>query len=408
MKFNKWTVALAAAGLVSLTYATQAEEAKNQVLTALSSTTLSGYVDTSAIWEIGTGGSLSDNLRAYDGVDKKDGFNLNVVKLSLEKPLDEGQWAAGYKVDMLFGPDAERFEELNLVGSDSNDFAIQQAYVNLRVPVQNGIDFKMGVFDSILGAEKFDSYANPNYSRSYGYLIEPFQHTGLLASYQCAEWLSLNAGVANTYMSPINGRGQQFDNDVAESVKTYMGSVTFIAPESMGFLKGSTLTAGAINGFEGYDPDPNKKQQDGKYTGVYVGGSMNTPVEGLSIGGSWDYRRIDNQGRTTGTKGLDIAYAVAGYAKYQATEKLSFANRFEYANGAPGTWVGYATREKLLADTFTIDYSLWANVVTRAEFRWDHYAGGAQNKYPFSVDPNLTDTGDKNAYSLALNVIYKF
>jgi len=210
MKFNKWTVALAAAGLVSLTYATQAEEAKNQVLTALSSTTLSGYVDTSAIWEIGTGGSYYnksgqlkplDGLRAYDGVDKKDGFNLNVVKLSLEKPLDEGQWAAGYKVDMLFGPDANRFEALNKGGTNSNDFAIQQAYVNLRVPVQNGIDFKMGVFDSILGAEKFDSYANPNYSRSYGYLIEPYQHTGLLASYQCAEWLSLNAGVANTYKS---------------------------------------------------------------------------------------------------------------------------------------------------------------------------------------------------------------
>jgi len=398
MKFNKWTVALAAAGLVSLTYATQAEEAKNQVLTALSSTTLSGYVDTSAIWEIGTGESSGNNLRAYDGVDKKDGFNLNVVKLSLEKPLDEGQWAAGYKVDMLFGPDAERFEELNLVGSDSNDFAIQQAYVNLRVPVQNGIDFKMGVFDSILGAEKFDSYANPNYSRSYGYLIEPFQHTGLLASYQCAEWLSLNAGVANTYMSFINGRGQQFGKEVAESVKTYMGSVTFIAPESMGFLKGSTLTAGAINGF-------GENSNEGKYTGVYVGGSMNTPVEGLSIGGSWDYRRIDNRRIHPG---IDTAYAVAGYAKYQATEKLSFANRFEYANGAPGTWVGYATREKLLADTFTIDYSLWANVVTRAEFRWDHYAGGAQNKYPFSVDPNSTDTGDKNAYSLALNVIYKF
>jgi len=176
-----------------------------------------------------------------------------------------------------------------------------------------------------------------------------------------------------------------------------MGSVTFIAPESMGFLKGSTLTAGAINGFEG-------NSTEGKYTGVYVGGSMNTPVEGLSIGGSWDYRRIDNQGIN---QGLDIAYAVAGYAKYQATEKLSFANRFEYANGAPGTWVGYSTREKLLADTFTVDYSLWANVVTRAEFRWDHYAGGVQNNYPFSVD-STADTGDKNAYSLALNVIYKF
>jgi len=55
MKFNKWTLTLAAAGVVSLGSVAQGEEAKNQVLTALSSTTLSGYVDTSAIWKFGTG-----------------------------------------------------------------------------------------------------------------------------------------------------------------------------------------------------------------------------------------------------------------------------------------------------------------------------------------------------------------
>ena len=37
---------------------------------------------------------------------KADGFNLDVVKITLEKPLDESEWAAGYKVDLLIGPDA--------------------------------------------------------------------------------------------------------------------------------------------------------------------------------------------------------------------------------------------------------------------------------------------------------------
>lgn len=47
MKFNKWTLGLAAVGAVSLTSVAQAEEKVNAVQTALSSTTISGYVDTS-------------------------------------------------------------------------------------------------------------------------------------------------------------------------------------------------------------------------------------------------------------------------------------------------------------------------------------------------------------------------
>lgn len=176
MKFNQWTVALAAAGVVSLGSLAQAEEAKNQVLTAVSSTTLSGYVDTSAIWQIGNqrqGNALPG--RSYDGVAKQDGFNLNVVKLSLSKPLDEGQWSAGYQADLLFGPDAQQFEVLQ--GAAANDLAIQQAYVNLHAPVVgNGIDLIMGVYGQEafqFGYESFDSYKNANYSRSYGYSIQP-------------------------------------------------------------------------------------------------------------------------------------------------------------------------------------------------------------------------------------------
>ena len=53
---NQWTVALAAAGIVSVGSVALAEEAaQHQVMTDLSSTTLSGYVDTSAIWKFGTG-----------------------------------------------------------------------------------------------------------------------------------------------------------------------------------------------------------------------------------------------------------------------------------------------------------------------------------------------------------------
>ena len=48
MKMNKWTVGLTALGVVSLASAVRAEEKMSAVQTALSATTLSGYVDTSA------------------------------------------------------------------------------------------------------------------------------------------------------------------------------------------------------------------------------------------------------------------------------------------------------------------------------------------------------------------------
>src|SRR6187551_3672968 len=108
MKMNKWTLGLAAIGLVSLPAMVQAEEKPNQVLTALSSTTISGYVDTSVQWQIGQGAGHTANPPGYafNTPNKQNGFNLDVVNLVIEKPLDEGTWSAGYKIDMIYGPNA--------------------------------------------------------------------------------------------------------------------------------------------------------------------------------------------------------------------------------------------------------------------------------------------------------------
>ena len=182
MKFNKWTVALAALGVVSLASAAKAEEKASPVMTALASTTISGYVDTSAEWNPGTGNA---NLPPYkfNSPSKADGFNLDVIQLRIDKPLDESDWAAGYRADLWFGPDANVLGTSS-TGINTSDFGIRQAYVALRAPVGTGLDFKMGVFDSIIGYESIEAGNNPNFTRSYGNSIEPQTHTGLLASYR--------------------------------------------------------------------------------------------------------------------------------------------------------------------------------------------------------------------------------
>ncbi len=391
MKFNKWTVALAATGLVSLASAVQADE--HPVNTALSSTTLSGYVDTSAIWNFGTGTTVANRF-ANTGSDRQDGFNVNTVKLQLEKPIDEGTWSAGYKVETMFGPDANV-----MPGALSSGVAIKQAYVALRAPVGNGIDFKVGQFDPIVGYEVTDSYANPNFSRSFGFNnLEPFGHTGILASYQASEILGFSAGIANGDSGfGLNGGsltaagfnsgqvGSSFRGLLAESQKVYMGAVVIKAPESTGWLAGSSLYAGAVNGDRVGPSDP---------TLLYVGASIATPLKALSLGASADIL-------LNATIDGSYANAYALYAGYQLTEKLKLNNRFEYATSGYGAFAPGSSAlisEKIIGETLTLDYALWANVVTRAEFRWDRTVDGQGGRFD----------GQKNDLSLSANVIYKF
>jgi len=389
MKCNKLTLALAAAGAIS---GVQADES-HPVNTLVSNTVLSGFVDTSAIWNFGTGKTVASRF-ANTAYDRQDGFNLNVVKLNLEKPLDEGTWSAGYRVDMMFGPDSNVMP--GRLGS--SDIAIQQAYVALRVPVGNGLDLKVGQFNPTIGYEVTDSYANPNFSRSMAFnTLEPFGHQGVLGTYQVNEILGFNAGISNTQFGDFSGVRGGINTKYAwggggESWKSYMGGFVIKAPESTGWLAGSSLYGGVVKGFAGgEDNDP---------VNFYVGGTMSTPWKALSLGVAYDYLA---NGSFEGSYGNSIA----AYASLQVTEQFKINGRAEYVTSSGGVFSGYSNGpgttstaindESFMGYTVTFDYALWANVVSRLEFRWDHNLDGVEYF-----------DGQSNDYSLSLNLIYKF
>ncbi len=392
MKCNPWTIALVGAGLVSLPAVMQAEEKASSVMTALSSTTLSGYVDTSAHWNFGTGNANLPDYK-FNGSSKADGFNLNVVQLRIERPLDEAEWAAGYRVDLWAGPDANVLGTQSVLSSSSgskSDFAVRQAYVALRAPVGNGLDFKVGVFDSIIGYESVESGNNPNYTRSYGHSFEPQTHTGVLASYRFCDYFSASVGVANTIGPVINERAQGPNSSgavKAESYKSYMVSVALTAPQDMGFLSGSTMYAGVVNGFS----DSYGENQ----TSYYVGATVATPVTGLRCGASFDYLDVHHLDGET--------WSVAGYVSYQATEKLSLHCRGEYLRDR-GDQKFFFGPDRAIALTGTAQYDLWKNVISRVELRWDHSLT-AQQAWGGEVAGEPTRD---NAWLLAANIIYKF
>ena len=417
MKFNQWTVGLAAAGVVSLGSVVVADE--GPVNTLVSGTTLSGYVDTSAIYKPGVGSAAYRFVNTAPNT--YNGFNLNVAALTIEKALDEGQWSAGYKADLWFGPQA-----VGLPGALGGDnFGVKQAYVALRAPVGNGLDFKVGQIDAIIGYEVLDSYANPTFSRSLGFNLEPFSHTGMTASYQVTDWLGLVGGVADSAFNGTNVKetynGQNDNGNITSNggagngTLTYMGAVTLKATESMGFLAGGALYAGIVD--NGYSGGPNS-------INYYVGASIPTPIKEITVGGAFDYL---SEGAGDGT----WATAVAGYVSWQISEKMKLNARVEFAKSDYNAWaigptIGeptlgpsytgdfiYGGSTRLLASTVTLDYQLWANVITRIEVVWDHdLNGGDIFSDEYTVDNESESAtivnGTNNSVLLAANIIYKF
>jgi hypothetical protein len=207
-----------------------------------------------------------------------------------------------------------------------------------------------------------------------------------------------------------------------ESFKTWMGSVALTAPDSMGFLSGSTLYGGIVNGFGTANQNnvvagfPMSSVYGNAMTSYYVGATVATPVTGLRAGASFDFLDIHNAKNDT--------YSVAGYLSYQATEKLSFHARGEYfkdkgwlVNGTDGVGgtvstyngalfdnVGDKGKAEVLAVTATVQYDLWKNVISRLELRWDHSLLGNQ----LFGGTTQGDPALKNAFMLGANVIYKF
>ena len=358
------------------------------VSTALSATTLSGSINTSAIWNLGTGNQSMPG-RMFDVGSRQDGFNLDSFVLKLEKPLDEGTWSAGYAAEMLYGADAPLYGTSPAFPATlaTGDLAIKQAYVSLRAPVGNGINFKVGVWDTPIGYEVYSYAANPTFSRSYGYFLEPFTHTGIQASYKFSDHIEAIAGVADPRgvfgVNQINGR------TAVESGKSFIGTVILTLPESLGFLSGSTVYFGATDIQQDSSTAPLTQDR----VNLYAGATVKTPLESLTLGIGYDY--VANN-----LVNGDYANALAGYATYQITEKLKFNTRADYTWATDGTYFSSGEEDRYFSLTSNLDYALWANVLTRFEVRWDRDLEGKSYGNFGSLK--------ENNVSLVANVVYKF
>jgi len=351
MKMNKWTLALAAAGVVSLSSVAQAQEAPAGANALAASTTLSGYVSTS--YTVVDGSRLAaDN----------DSFNLDVIDLKFASNQGAGEYATGYTVELWAGPNANTLG----TGDATDDIEVMQANIDLRIPVGNGLDLKVGQFQTVVGHETYNYTENAFYTRSHGFAVEPTHHTGLLASYQATDDLSLSVGVVNDTTSATTN---------ADAGGTaYLVSLGYTVPDSAGFLSGTQLTYARVDGAGGAGVEVDNQ---------YIGASIPLPVEGLSYNIAWDIRE------NTGTTADDNV--VGHYLSYAASDAATINVRYEHGNRNQAAVIGGAAAvnyDGIDSVTIGLDYQLWENVISRVEYRsddWDSNADGADESVVFNI-----------------------
>jgi hypothetical protein len=233
--------------------------------------------------------------------------------------------------------------------------------------------------------------------------MEPTTHTGILAAYKATDWLSMQAGIADESYGGFGGYNAASTSGLYHP--TFMWGPTLTAPDSFGWAKGGTLSLASV--ITGGNTSNNGGGINGSYNGAggqtfYAGVTLPTPIAALKFGAAFDYLTAHDVSANE--------WDAAIYSTYQFNDKLSLNLRAEYFTGKPLNTAGaygsigspLTANNEAQEVTATVQYALWANVLTRLEVRWDH-SNGTGFGY---VTP--AGSSQENAFLLAAQAIYTF
>ena len=413
----------------------------NYVETAQKGITLSGYVDVSYTEQFGGRGDgfggTQSQLHEFDR--NNNNFNVQAVKLALEKALpDKNELAAGFRIDAILGSDAKF---LNDAEFGSTSLALEQALVKFRIPVGNGLDIYAGKFVTFLGYEVIESPANPNFSRGLLFTnLIPLTHTGVYADYKFNDTLEAKFGVVdgwnNSVSDPAPGGTTDAQNDYPFGGKAITGQLNINAPG-----KNANITQSFI-----YTPGGdfiNNAQENGAVFVYDIWGNWSPTFvkdSALTLGFNLDFGYNGEDGTpasfqtTDGSPGPAVAtipgahvsgsetwWGGALYAQYKVSSLLSLEARGEYIHsssafnplfGATGLTdsLGNAVATPSQDDwseTLTATFSIWDNLLTRAEYRADVLSAGSGLTHNTTTGQTVL-TGNTIQNEVSLEAVYSF
>ncbi|MDJ0866680.1 MAG: outer membrane beta-barrel protein [Myxococcota bacterium] len=342
-------------------------------------------------------------------------FSLDQVWFEIEKLANE-EGRAGFRFDIAYGKTAgilsgnsggSRGGAGTSSGGDlfsGNDFTVYQGYVQYLAPVGNGIDFKFGKFQTLIGAEVAGTVYNWNITRGNVYnLFQPFTHTGITAGYDFNENISFTIGAVNETRS-FPAADVDFNKD-----KAVIGNLAF---------SGDTWSV-ALSGTHG-------EGDSGKGVGASACGSGGCagdretivdvllswdPTEDLSLYVDYTYINTDDVPWSVGGQSGDKdvkGHGVSVAGRYSITDRTGIALRGEYleldnffGNGKGG---GFEDDLELWGITATVDHLLTNNLMIRSEVRYDNGDDGRGDNLFINDD----DFREDDQWTVGVEAVYNF
>ncbi len=353
MNMNKWTMALAAAGVVSLSSVAQAQEAAAGADVVAASVELSGYVSSS--YTMGSNRpSTANTFRGSDG--NADKFSLDVVSLSLSGAKGEGEWASGYNFTMWIGDAAS---DIGTSSASDNTLEVMEANIELTLPVGTGLNLTVGQMGTVVGYETYDYTANAFHNRGWAFAAEPTHHTGVLAEYQLNDNLGVKAGVVNDTTSAqtnatndAGGVAYLLGADYAPSEGTWLGDNGF------DLSAGAVLDAGA------------SATQDRDTMYVAAGLPINGMIANLTADVAATYAE-------QGESDTEI-YQV--YLAYSLSENTTINARYEFGDDDIT-----ASKADIESWAVGVTHNLWENVTSRVEYMTSDWEGATNDDEALTI-----------------------
>jgi len=429
----------------------------NYVETAQKGITLSGYVDTSYTEQfagsgqyapggplplqnpgVGPANTQNTNVRQFDNSNAT--FNVDAVKIALEKALpDKNEWAAGFRIDTIYGSDAKYLGDSafnGFGGLNNSGLAIEQALVKFRIPVGNGLDIYMGKFVTFLGYEVIESPANLNFSRGLLFTNAiPLTHTGIYADYKFNDTVEVKLGIVdgwnNGTSNSVTGLGfTQGGNDDGGFGKAITGQINITAPGKNANIANSFIVSpngnpGSTVGAAGpFNVTPGIGVDNGILVVYDIWGNWNPTFvkdSALTLGFNVDLGYNGASGfplpSSSGSGALSPAgttlsdsntwWGIALYSSYKVSKLITLSARGEYLHedAAYNPKFGVAgVQNDDFSETLTASFNIWDNLLTRVEYRYDHYTSGSTG---VPGGPNNVSLYS-NANEVSFNAVYSF
>ncbi len=351
-----------------------------------------GFIDVGIganAWGADWNGPITFNDRAWQG-------QMNQLYLINERILKEDQLSLGGRVDLLYGTD---YIYTTATGFDGgwNDTNGGNRYYGLAMPQLYGevgtqvLNVKFGHFYTLIGYEVVPAIGNFFYTHAYTMQYgEPFTHTGVLATWNPNDQLSIIGGITNGWDNwdvglPTN-QANPFPGSTSNA--SFLGAVTFSSSDGSQALTlanssgNEFATASFVNPFSAYVGNRTvtsivySNEFTDKLTYVYQSDLGYQAYAGGDIPVYYE-----TQGQQPGSA---YWYGVNQYLFYNFTDYLIGGLRLEWFRDNNGTRVQYGLRDgspeatgfagNFWAMTWGLNYLVGNNLVIRPELRYDWFS----------------------------------